>query len=75
MANNYRTVMKRAGVTFHKPIDWDFAIQEDKLVSNPPELLGELRFALNFLSIGNQEMIFKMGKNVFNELYDNFFKF
>ena len=74
MANNYRTIMKRAGVTFQKTIDWDYAIQEDTLVTYPPELLGELRFALNFLSIGNQEMIYKMGKSVFNHFIDNFFK-
>ena len=60
--------------TFSKTIDWDYAIQEDTLVTYPPELLGELRFALNFLSIGNQEMIFKMGKSAFNHLIDNFLK-
>lgn len=75
MANNYRTIMKRAGVSFQKTIDWDYAIQEDTLVTYPPELLGELRLALNFLSIGNQEMIYKMGKSVFNELFDNFLRF
>ena len=48
MANNYPDNHERAGVSFHKTIDWDYAIQEDTLVTYPPELLGELRFALNF---------------------------
>ncbi len=72
MANNYRTVMQRAGVKFQKPMDWEYAIQEDSLVNNPPALLTELRLALRYLSLGNQERLFKMGKSVFGQLLEAF---
>lgn len=72
MANNYRTVMHRAGVEFQKPFDWDYAIQEDTLVSYPPALLTELRLALRYLSLGSQERLLKIGKGVFGQLIETF---
>lgn len=72
MANNYRTVMHRAGVSFQKPMDWDYAIEQDSLITYPPELLSELRLALRYLSLGNQERFLKMGKSIFGQLLASF---
>lgn len=67
MANVYREVMRQAGVKFQKPIDWDFIISEDSLVTRPPVLLAELRFVLRYLSMGNQERFFSIGKDLLTQ--------
>lgn len=64
MANIYFQSMRKAGVKFEKSIDWDLIVAEDSLVSNPPILLGELRFVLRYLAMGNQERFFSFGKNI-----------
>ena len=72
MANNYRTVMQRAGVQFQKPLDWDTAINEDTLVTYPPALLAELKMALRFLSLGSNDAIRLAGKSIFGQLMNLF---
>lgn len=72
MANVYRDVMHRAGVSFQKPMDWDYIIAHDSLITNPPSLLGELRMALSFLSMGGQERFLKLGKGIFSQLLETF---
>ncbi len=64
MANNYITVMQRAGVKFQKSFDWDFAIAEDSLVTYPPILLSELKLILRYLSLSKSEVLLKFGKNI-----------
>lgn len=70
MANVYREVMRKAGVKFQKPMDWDYIIQEDTLVTNPPALLAELRLVLRYLAMGNQERFLKVGKGMFTQLME-----
>ncbi|MBO6794435.1 MAG: hypothetical protein JJ895_11030 [Balneolaceae bacterium] len=72
MANNYRTVMHRAGVEFQKPMDWDTAIREDTLVTYPPALLSELKMALRFLSLGGNDAFFLAGRSIFAQLTNIF---
>lgn len=70
MANTYREVMRLAGVKFQKPMDWDFIIAEDSLVTNPPALLSELRLVLRYLAMGGQERFLKLGKGLFTQLME-----
>ncbi|MFV1883139.1 MAG: hypothetical protein ACMZ7B_01415 [Balneola sp.] len=70
MANVYREVMRKAGVKFQKPMDWDYIIQEDSLVTNPPPLLSELRLVLRYLAMGSQERFLKVGKGIFTQLME-----
>lgn len=70
MANVYREVMRKAGVKFQKPIDWDYIIQEDSLITNPPALLSELRLVLRYLAMGSQERFLKVGKGMFTQLME-----
>ncbi len=70
MANVYREVMRKAGVKFQKPMDWDHIIREDSLVTNPPVLLSELRLVLRYLAMGSQERLFKASKGIFTQLMD-----
>lgn len=70
MANVYREVMRKAGVKFQKPIDWDYIIQEDSLITNPPALLSELRLVLRYLAMGSQERFLKVGKGIFTQLME-----
>lgn len=72
MANNYRTVMQRAGVGFQKPLDWDTAIREDTLVTYPPALLAELKMALRFLSLGGNDAFLLAGRSIFGQLMNLF---
>ena len=70
MANVYREVMRQAGVKFQKPMDWDYIIQEDSLVTNPPALLSELRLVLRYLAMGSQERLLKVGKGIFTQMME-----
>lgn len=72
MANIYRTKMQEAGVKFQKPIDWDYIIEQDSLVTNPPTLLQELRLVLRYLSLDSQERFIKIGKSLFMQLLEAF---
>jgi hypothetical protein len=72
IADVYRMVMEKAGVEFDQPIDWDYIIENETLVSDPPYLLSELRLLLRFLSLGHQERITKIGQNILQQLLDLF---
>ena len=72
MANVYRTVMNRAGVKFQKPMDWEYIISQDSLITMPPTLLSELKMVLRFLSLGHQERINKLSKNIFAQFLSTF---
>ncbi|MFA5668137.1 MAG: hypothetical protein WC967_02760 [Balneolaceae bacterium] len=67
MANVYREVMRQAGVKFQKPLDWDYIIAQDSLVTRPPVLLTELRQVLRYLGMGNQERFFHFGKDILTQ--------
>lgn len=67
MANVYRETMRQAGVKFQKPVDWDFIIREDSLVTNPPALLAELKMVLRFLAMGKQERFVNLGKSILSQ--------
>lgn len=67
MANVYREVMRQAGVKFQKPLDWDYIIAEDSLVTRPPVLLTELRQVLRYLGMGYQERFFHLGKDILTQ--------
>ncbi|MCG8372360.1 MAG: hypothetical protein MI700_02450 [Balneolales bacterium] len=72
MANTYRVVMEKAGVSFQKPMDWDLVIKEDSLITHPPVLLSELKMALRYLSLGSQERILKIGKGLLSQFMESF---
>ncbi|MDX1619205.1 MAG: hypothetical protein R3224_10505 [Balneolaceae bacterium] len=72
MAYVYFETMKKNGVKFDKPLDWDFIIKNDTLVTDPPYLLVELKDLLRFLSMGRQEKITKIGKSVLGQLMEAF---
>ncbi|MEX0770842.1 MAG: hypothetical protein WD035_08925 [Balneolaceae bacterium] len=72
IANIYRMSMAEAGVKFDKPIDWDFVIESDTLVSDPPYLLAELRQLLRFLSLGRQERFVRFGKSLLQRILETF---
>ena len=67
MANVYRETMRQAGIKFQKPMDWDFIIQEDSLVTTPPALLSELKMVLRFLAMGKQERFVNLGKSILSQ--------
>jgi hypothetical protein len=70
MANVYLKTMAKAGVKFQRSIDWDEVVREDTLISNPPKLLGELRYVLRLLAMGNQERFYNFGKNILGQAMD-----
>jgi hypothetical protein len=70
MANVYMKTMARAGVKFQRSIDWEEIVREDTLISNPPKLLGELRYVLRLLAMGNQERFYNFGKNILGQAMD-----
>ncbi len=72
MAHVYYETMEDHGVEFDRPLDWDYIIENDTLVTNPPHLLAELRQLLRFLSLGRQEKITKLGKSVLGQLMQAF---
>ena len=72
MAHVYYQTMEKHGVSFDKPLDWDYIIANDTLVTDPPYLLVELRNLLRFLSLGRQEKITRLGKSVLGQLMEAF---
>jgi hypothetical protein len=55
--------MEEAGVEFERPIDWDWIIENEPLITNPPPLLNNLRNMLRFLTLDNHERLAFIGKN------------
>jgi len=72
IANIYMMYMQKEGVQFERPFDWDWLIEQEELISNPPALLSELRLLLRFLSMGRRERITRFGQNVLQQLLEQF---
>jgi len=72
IAHIYRKTMKNNGISFDKPLDWDFIIENDTLVTNPPYLLIELRDLLRFLSLDRQHKLSTVGNGLLNQLMNVF---
>lgn len=72
IANIYRTSMEKHGVIFEHPIDWDFVIENETLVTDPPLLMHDLRLLLRFLALGNQERVMLFGKNLLQQMLEVF---
>ena len=72
IANMYQNSMVKRGVKFDKPFDWDYVIENDTLVTDPPPLLHNLRLLLRFLAMGRQERLTFLGKNVLELLLESF---
>lgn len=72
IANIYKMSMEKRGVQFENPIDWNFVIENETLVTNPPPLMKDLRLLLKFLSLGRQERITFLGKNILQLILEAF---
>lgn len=72
MAQAYYDAMEENGVKFQKPLDWDYIIENDTLVTDPPHLLVELRKLLRFLSLDRQERFSLLGQNVLHQVLQLF---
>lgn len=72
IANLYLQTMKAAGVAFSGPIDWDFVIENDTLVTDPPKLLDNLRVLLRFLALGHGERFTLLSQNLLQQLLELF---
>lgn len=72
MAYAYFETMKKAGVRFQKPLDWDYIISQDTLITNPPKLLSELQNVLRFLQLNSQEKLLDIGSNVLSQVVEKF---
>ena len=72
IANIYKMSMEKHGVSFEKPIDWDFVIESEALITDPPPLMKDLRLLLKFLSLGRQERLTFLGKNMLQLVLEAF---
>ncbi|MDX1671300.1 MAG: hypothetical protein R3211_03105 [Balneolaceae bacterium] len=72
IAYTYYEAMKNHGIKFERGLDWDFIIQNDTLVTDPPYLLVELRKLLRFLSLDRQEKLSRIGQGVLHQVLDLF---
>lgn len=72
IAHTYYETMSNHGVKFQKPLDWDYIIQNDTLITDPPYLLVELRNLLRFLSMGRQERFLRIGSGLLHQLMEIF---
>jgi hypothetical protein len=72
IANIYKMHMEKHDVTFEKPFDWDFVIENETLVTDPPPMLHNLRLLLRFLAMSHQERLTFFGKNVLESLLETF---
>ena len=72
IANMYKMCMDKRGVKFEHPLDWDFIIANETLVTNPPPLMQDLRKLLRFLAMTRQERLTFFGKNVLETLLETF---
>lgn len=70
MADLYYKTMKKNGVNFQKPIDWDFIIENDTLLTNPPYLLVTVRKLLHFLSLGRSEKISFFSNSILHQMME-----
>lgn len=72
IANIYKKHMEEQGVKFYREIDWDFIINSETLVTNPPPLLHNLRLLLRWMAMGNQEKMMFLGKNLLEQMLEVF---
>lgn len=72
IANIYKEQMEKKGVEFADDIDWNFVIENETLVTDPPLLLNDLRLLLRFLALGRGERITKLGQNVLQSVLELF---
>lgn len=72
IANIYKITMEEYDVEFENPIDWKFIIENETLVTDPPPLMKDLRLLLKFLSLGRQERITFLGKNLLQMVLEAF---
>lgn len=72
IADIYKTFMEKEGVEFEHPLDWDFIIENETLVSDPPLLLNDLRLLLRFLALGRGERITMLGQNLLQNVLELF---
>lgn len=68
IAHLYYETMKSNGVKFDKPLDWDYIIENDTLVTDPPRLLIDLKDILRFLSLGRREKLNKIGEGLLSDV-------
>jgi hypothetical protein len=72
IANIYKMHMEKQGVRFEKPFDWDFVIENETLITDPPPLMHNLKLLLRFLAMTNQERLTFFGKNLLEGLLETF---
>ncbi|MCC5940485.1 MAG: hypothetical protein JJU37_03010 [Balneolaceae bacterium] len=72
IANMYRMSMEKRGVKFENSFDWDFVIENETLVTDPPPLMHDLRNLLRFLAMTGQERLTFFGKNILELLLETF---
>ncbi len=72
IANIYKMSMEKHGVKFNQEIDWDYVIENETLVTDPPKLLHNLRLLLRFLALGRQEKLMMFGKGLLQEMVEVF---
>lgn len=72
IANIYKMSMEKHGVTFAHDIDWDFVIENETLITDPPKLLHNLRMLLRFLALGRHEKFMLFGKGLLQQVIEIF---
>jgi len=72
IANIYKKHMEEQGVHFDREIDWNFVIENETLVTDPPPLLYNLRLLLRWMAMGNQERMMFLGKNMLEQMLEVF---
>lgn len=72
IANIYKQFMEKHGVDFGGDIDWDFIIENETLITDPPLLLNNLRVLLRFLAMGRGERMTKLGQNILQQMLEQF---
>jgi len=72
IANIYKKHMAEQGVHFHRDIDWNYIINSETLVTDPPPLLHNLRLLLRWMAMGNQEKMMFLGKNMLEQMLEVF---
>ena len=68
MASGFMNLMQKNGVKFKNSLDWDFIINNDTLLTEPPVLLKDMRTVLAFFSSDYSSMFSKLGSNLFREV-------
>lgn len=72
IANIYKLSMEKHGVSFEHEIDWDFVIEHETLITDPPGLLHNLRMLLRFLALGRHEKFMLFGKGLLQQVIEIF---